>query len=229
MNVILHFFNNLSIKNINELENYSSNMIAIIDYGMGNVGSVTNAVNALGYEVIIPKTKNDFHDASHIILPGVGAFAEGMKNLQKLGFIEILNYEVIQNHKPFLGLCMGMQLLAESGDEGGTTTGLSWIKGCVKKLSVDEKQFKIPHVGWNDIVPRDNSILFKNVTSPIFYFVHSYHFLVEEKSSIAAESEYGKKFVAAIEKNNIFGLQFHTEKSQREGLKVLGNFLLTSN
>jgi len=204
-------------------------MIAVIDYGMGNVGSVTNAVNSLGKEVIITKTKNDLKSASHIILPGVGAFAEGMRNLENLDLIETLNKEVIENHTPFLGLCLGMQLLAESGDEGGPSKGLGWIKGSVKRFQVDEKKYKIPQVGWNDVFPKKNCILFKNVNRPIFYFVHSYHFRMEEKSSIAAESEYGERFVSALEKNNIFGLQFHTEKSQKEGLKVLENFLLFSN
>lgn len=199
-------------------------MIAIIDYGMGNVGSVANAIHSLGKEVIIPKTKNDFEAASHIILPGVGSFAEGMKNLENLGYVDILNNEVIKNHKPFLGLCLGMQLLADFGDEGGPSKGLGWIEGSVKKLET-KKDFKIPHIGWNDIFPRKDSLLFQNVIQPIFYFVHSYHFLTKETSSIAAEFEYGKRFVAAIEKENIFGLQFHTEKSQSEGLKVLENFL----
>ena len=200
-------------------------MIAVIDYGMGNVGSVKNAVNSLGKEVIIPKTKNDLKSASHIILPGVGSFADGMRNLENLDFIETLNKEVIENHTPFLGLCLGMQLLAESGDEGGPSKGLGWLKGSVKRFQVDGKKYKIPHVGWNDVFPKKNSILFKNVNRPIFYFVHSYHFRMEEKSSIAAESEYGERFVSALEKNNIFGLQFHTEKSQKDGLKVLENFL----
>ena len=203
-------------------------MIAVIDYGMGNIGSVQNAINALGHQAIIPKDKKDLKSASHIILPGVGSFADGMKNLRNLDLIETLNKEIIDNHKPFLGLCLGMQLLAKYGDEGGPTSGLGWINGTVKKLQNDGKKYKIPHVGWNDVFPKQNSILFNNIKNPIFYFVHSYHFDVEDKSSISAEAEYGQRFIVGVEKNNIFGLQFHTEKSQREGLKVLENFILFS-
>ena len=200
-------------------------MIAIIDYGMGNIGSVKNAVTCLGYEAIITKDKKDVENATQIILPGVGAFTDGMKNLIEMGFIDILNNEVLAKGKPFLGLCLGMQVLADIGEEGGMTRGLGWIKGKVRKFRVNEKIFKIPHVGWNDVIPKKESILFRNVTQPIFYFVHSYHFEPTDKSVISAEAEYGEKFTAAVEKNNIFGLQFHTEKSQREGLKVLENFL----
>ena len=203
-------------------------MIAVIDYGMGNIGSVQNAINALGHQAIIPKDKKDLKSASHIILPGVGSFADGMKNLRNLDLIETLNKEIIDNHKPFLGLCLGMQLLAKYGDEGGPTSGLGWINGTVKKLQNDGKKYKIPHVGWNDVFPKQNSILFNNIKNPIFYFVHSYHFDVEDKPSISAEAEYGQRFIVGVEKNNIFGLQFHTEKSQREGLKVLENFILFS-
>jgi len=200
-------------------------MIAIIDYGMGNVGSVRNAIEYLGYEVILPKKKGDFDKVTHIILPGVGAFANGMKNLSNLGFIEILKDEVLVNHKPFLGLCLGMQILAEFGEEGGPTNGLGWIKGKVNKLEVDESSYKIPHMGWNDVIPKKNSIIFQGIRRQIFYFVHSYHLVPKDKSVISGETEYGKKFVAAIEKENIFGLQFHTEKSQQEGLNTLANFL----
>jgi len=204
-------------------------MIAIIDYGMGNIGSVKNAVEYLGYDVMVPKEQEDLNSASHIILPGVGAFSDGMKNLTDLGLIEILKKEVLENHKPFLGLCLGMQLLATFGEEGGPSQGLGWIKGEVKRLDLDETKFKIPHMGWNDVFPKKDSILFKGIQRPIFYFVHSYHFITSEKRVISAEVEYGMRLVAAVEHNNIFGLQFHTEKSQQEGLNVLNNFLCYSS
>lgn len=204
-------------------------MISIIDYGMGNIGSVSNAVKLLGYDIVVPKNKNDIKNSTHIILPGVGSFYNGMKNLKKMKLIDILNEEVLDKKKPFLGLCLGMQILADDGEEGGYAAGLGWISGSVKKFQIDETKFKIPHVGWNDIFPRTNSILFQNIQTPIFYFVHSYQFLVRDKTCISAECEYGTKFVAAVEKDNIFGLQFHTEKSQREGLKVLENFLQIKN
>ena len=204
-------------------------MISIIDYGMGNIGSVSNAVKLLGYDIVIPKDKSDIKNSTHIILPGVGSFSDGMKNLQKMKFVDILTEEVLDNKKPFLGLCLGMQILVDDGEEGGHTLGLGWISGTVKKLQIDETKFRIPHVGWNDIFPRTTSILFHNIQTPIFYFVHSYQFLVRDNACISAECEYGTKFVAAVEKDNIFGLQFHTEKSQREGLKVLENFLHVEN
>ena len=199
-------------------------MISIVDYGMGNVGSVKNAVEYLGHDVIIPKTKEDFEKSSHIILPGVGSFADGMKNLSQAGFIEILNEQVLTNQKPFLGLCLGLQILADIGEEGGLTKGLGWIKGKVSRFNI-EKSYKIPHMGWNDVIIKKNSILFNGIENPIFYFVHSYHFTPDDKSVISAEAEYGEKFVAAVEKDNIFGLQFHTEKSQQEGINTLDNFL----
>ena len=199
-------------------------MISIIDYGMGNVGSVKNAVEYLGYDVVIPKTKEDFEKSSHIILPGVGSFADGMKNLSQAGYIEILNEEVLTKKKPFLGLCLGLQILADIGEEGGLTKGLGWIKGKVSRFKI-EKSYKIPHIGWNDVTIKKNSILFNGIEKPIFYFVHSFHFTPDDKSVISAEAEYGEKFVAGVEKNNIFGLQFHTEKSQQEGINTLDNFL----
>jgi len=199
-------------------------MISIIDYGMGNIGSVRNAVEFLGYDVIIPNTREDFEKSSHIIMPGVGSFFDGMLNLKKLGFIEILNEQVISNHKPFLGLCLGMQILAEIGEEGGLTQGLGWIKGKVSKLQLGP-EYKIPHMGWNDLILKNNSKLFSGISRLTYYFVHSYHFEPENENVISAETEYGKKIVAAIEQDNIFGLQFHTEKSQQEGINTLANFL----
>ena len=199
--------------------------VVIIDYGMGNVGSVKNALTFLGQEAIISSQPKDLEEAHRLILPGVGAFADGMKNLAESGFLPSLESEVLTKKKPILGLCLGMQLFAEEGEEGGLNKGLGWIKGRVRKFSVDEIKLKVPHVGWNDIYPREDSLLFCGVKRPIFYFVHSYHLVPEDRGIVAAESEYGERFVAAIEKDNIFGLQFHPEKSQQEGLRVLENFL----
>lgn len=199
--------------------------VVIIDYGMGNVGSVKNALTFLGYEAVVSLNPQDLERASYFILPGVGAFADGMKNLAESGLLPALESEVLTKKKPILGLCLGMQLFASAGEEGGLHKGLGWIKGRVQRFKVDEKLYKVPHVGWNDVHPRDRATLFLGVKRPIFYFVHSYHLTPEDKSIVAAQSEYGEKFVAAIEKDNIFGLQFHPEKSQQEGLKVLENFL----
>ncbi|MBI2577998.1 MAG: imidazole glycerol phosphate synthase subunit HisH [Candidatus Wildermuthbacteria bacterium] len=197
----------------------------VIDYGMGNVASVRNAVYSLGYEVAVSRQKKDIKSASHIILPGVGAFGQGMRNLADFGLVDILTEEVLGRKKPFLGICLGMQLLAQTGQEGGEHKGLGWLRGYVRKFEVDESKIKIPHVGWNDVVIKNPSPLFQNIKKPIFYFVHSYHFVPEDNSIISGQTEYGEIFVAAIEKENIFGLQFHPEKSQKKGLCLLENFL----
>lgn len=199
-------------------------MIVIIDYGMGNVGSVKNALLFLKQEFLISNKKEDIAASSHLILPGVGAFAEGMEALEKFGLVEILGKQVLEQKKPFLGICLGMELLAATGTEGGLHEGLGWVKGQVRRFQIDEKTYPVPHIGWNDVtVPRD-SVLFQDTEPNIFYFVHSYHFVAEEDARLAM-GEYGEPFAAAIEKNNIFGVQFHPEKSQKSGLKVLENFL----
>ncbi|MBI2644470.1 MAG: imidazole glycerol phosphate synthase subunit HisH [Candidatus Wildermuthbacteria bacterium] len=199
--------------------------VVVIDYGMGNVASVKNAVDALGYDAVISRKKEDIENASHIILPGVGAFGNGIHNLIDFGLADLLGKEILQKGKPFLGLCLGLQLLADTGQEGGAYKGLGWIRGYVRRFQVNESKVKVPHVGWDDIIIKRQSVLFQNIRKPIFYFVHSYHLIPEDESIVIAKTEYGETFVAAIEKENIFGLQFHPEKSQREGLRLLKNFL----
>lgn len=201
-------------------------MTIIIDYGMGNLFSVANALKYLGAEIKVSNRKDDLRNADRIILPGVGAFPDGMKNLKNLGIIESLEEEVFKNKKPFLGICLGMQLLAAEGEENGLTKGLGWIAGRVKRFQVDEKQFRVPHVGWNDVFPQKPSLLFAGLEKPIFYFVHSYHLVPEDPSVITATCDYGENFAAAIQKDNLFGVQFHPEKSQKDGLKLLKNFLV---
>ncbi|MBI1888690.1 MAG: imidazole glycerol phosphate synthase subunit HisH [Candidatus Spechtbacteria bacterium] len=200
-------------------------MIAIIDYNMGNVGSVRNAVLALGAEVALSSKREEIEKATHIILPGVGTFGDGMARLTDSGVIPILETEVLEKKKPFLGICLGMQVMAEFGEEGGRHKGLGWIKGQVRRLEIDEKELCLPHIGWNDVVKKTPSSLFENVISCVFYFIHSYVLVPEEKSNIIASCAYGEKFTAAVEKDNIFGVQFHPEKSQKSGLTLLRNFL----
>lgn len=200
-------------------------MIVIIDYNMGNTGSVQNAVSSLGYDVIISSKKEYIESSSHLILPGVGTFYNGMKNLNKFGLTEILRREVLKKNKPLLGICLGMQIMAEEGEEGGLCQGLGLIKGRVRKLLINESRLKLPHIGWNNVELREKTRLFHGIKQPIFYFVHSFCLVPEDDSLISARAEYGELFAVAIEKNNIFGCQFHPEKSQREGLKVLENFL----
>lgn len=199
-------------------------MILIVDYGMGNVGSVKNAVTVLGFDAVISRATEDIKKASHIILPGVGAFKEGMENLETFGLVEILADAVLKDKKPFLGICLGMEMLAEYGEEAGSHRGLGWIKGRAKRLNVGQTG-RLPHVGWNDVILESDSTLFRGIKRPIFYFLHSYHLVAEDRSIVTAYSEYGERFVAAVQKGNILGVQFHPEKSQRNGLKVLENFL----
>ena len=200
-------------------------MVVIIDYGMGNVGSVRNALEVLGYDVVISSSEENISRADHLILPGVGAFGDGMKNLQKANLVEILTKEVLVNKKPILGICLGMQMMATSGEEGGVYSGLGWISGVTRKFELDESTFKVPHVGWNDVKNLRQSTLLQNIQNPIFYFVHSYHLVPEDKNVAIGVTDYGEEFVSVVEKGNIFGVQFHPEKSQKAGLDLLNNFL----
>lgn len=201
------------------------NTIVVIDYGMGNVGSVKNALDFLGAASMLSRKAEDLEKASHIILPGVGAFGDGMNNLRKFGLIPVLQEEVLKRKKPLLGICLGLQLLAERGEEGGVREGLGFIKGTVRRFRVDSTKFRIPHIGWNDVSPIGDPLLFKGISSTIFYFVHSFFLEPTDKDMIAATCFYGEEFTAAIRKENIFGTQFHPEKSQKSGLALLKNFI----
>lgn len=200
-------------------------MIAIIDYGMGNLFSVENAVKTMGFKVVVSNKADDIAAADKIILPGVGAFPDGMKNLKDLGIDKVLSEEILKKKKPLLGICLGMQLLASLGEEHEIVRGLGFIEGTVKKFNIINKKFRIPHIGWNDVSFKKESPLFKNIKTPIFYFDHSYCFVPKDDSVIIATCDHGEVFAAAIQKENIFGVQFHPEKSQREGLNLLNSFL----
>jgi len=200
-------------------------MITIIDYGMGNLFSVGNALKTLGAEVVISSKAEDIRAADKIVLPGVGAFPDGMKNLKDLGIDKTLAEEVLVKKKPLLGICLGMQLLATVGEEHESTDGLGFIEGTVRKFKISGKKFRIPHIGWNDVVPKGDDPLFKKIRTPIFYFDHSYHFVPKDGSTVIATCDHGEVFAAAVRKENIFGVQFHPEKSQREGLDLLNSFL----
>lgn len=199
-------------------------MIAIVDYGMGNVGSVQNALRLFGAESVVTADPKVFEKASHIIFPGVGAFKGGMRGLKESGAMESLSREVIEKKKPFLGICLGMQLLADVGEEGGETRGLGWITGRTRRLRVDEATYRLPHIGWND-VEFSSSPIFQNVASHDFYFVHSYCLEPADRKLTIGTCEYGEVFAAAVQSGNIFGVQFHPEKSQKGGLQVLKNFI----
>jgi glutamine amidotransferase len=198
--------------------------IMIVDYGMGNLESVGNALSFLGYSPFISSDPDNIAAADGYILPGVGAFAIAMKNLEERGLIDALQEGVIARGKPILGICLGMQLIAESSSEMGLHAGLGWMKAKVVQIDGGAK-LKVPHVGWNDIQILKHDLLFKNLPGHAhFYFDHSYHFICDD-NDVAARCDYGIPLVAAIQRGNIFATQFHPEKSQTAGLKLLRNFL----
>lgn len=200
-------------------------MIVIIDYGISNLKSVKNILEAMGAKVIVSNKKEDIERADKIILPGVGSFDEGIKNLRELGLIEVLKKEVLEKKKPFLGICLGMQLLATKGYEGGENLGLNFIEGEVKRLELSE-EFKIPHMGWDDVIIKKESKLINGIgKDKNFYFVHSYYFIPKSEEVVVATCDYGGEFVCAIQKGNIFATQFHPEKSQRNGMLFIENFI----
>ncbi len=193
---------------------------------MGNLDSVAKAVAYAGGIPIITDREEDIAVATHIILPGVGAFKDGIMNLRKNGLNEILKREVLENKIPLLGICLGMQLLAAEGNEGGKINGLNFIDGEVVRLAPADPSQRIPHIGWNEVHFIADSPLFYEMSSgKDFYFVHSYHFLCKDKNNIISETSYCGKFASAIQKDNIFGVQFHPEKSQKLGIALLKNFL----
>lgn len=201
-------------------------MIAIVDYGMGNLHSVRHAIEAAGGDACVTKHAEDLRTAERIVLPGVGAFRECVENLRASGMVEALEKEVLQRGKPMLGVCVGLQVMARAGEEDGVHPGLGWLNGVVRRLDVDTTSLKVPHTGWNDVVPLRDSVMFKGFRGPAaFYFTHSYHFVPDDDQVIAAEADYGTKVTAAVQFTNVFATQFHPEKSQVNGLRLLENFL----
>jgi glutamine amidotransferase len=200
-------------------------MIALVDYGAGNLQSVLNACEVLGADAKRTDKAEDIRNAKGIILPGVGAFEDGMNNLRSKGLIDVLHEQVRDGGKPFLGVCIGLQFLAEKSFENGEHEGLGWIKGSVELMEPQGTEFKIPHMGWNSTKVDHSSPLFEGLQEePVFYFVHSYHIVPDASDEVIASSEHGMTVNAAVQKGNIFGVQFHPEKSQAAGLVVLKNF-----
>lgn len=201
-------------------------MLCVIDYGMGNLNSVAKALWKLQLPYFVSPRPEDTAKATHLILPGVGFFAEGMKNLQKRGWITILQQELLTNHKPLLGICLGMQLLFDSSEEGGEKVpGLGFIKGKIIRFRCKDPHYKIPHVGWNDVFGGKDASLLKGIEDYTdFYFVHSYH-AVPEENIVCAYTNYEYDFVSLVQKHNICGAQFHPEKSQKKGFQLLENFV----
>ena len=201
-------------------------MIAVIDYHNGNPGSILNMLKKIRQEAVLTSEAGVIARASKIILPGVGSFDAGMKNLESLGLVDILNECVVKNRIPFLGICLGMQLLSRSSEEG-TVAGLGWIDARVVKFHFNQEQLrsKIPHIGWNDIDIKKKDGIFSGFSDESrFYFVHSYHLETEDNSIVAATTDYEYSFVSAIRKDNIHAVQFHPEKSHKFGLQLFQNF-----
>lgn len=203
-----------------------SNKIAIIDYGMGNLNSIAKKLKRLGAECFITHNPEDIRLSKKIILPGVGHFGKAMAKLKDLGLIELLEEQVKVKKKPILGICLGMQLMAKRSDEGNND-GLGWFDAEVIKIKVENKlKYKVPHTGWNQIVISKPSKLMGNIPEfSEFYFVHSYHFKANDISDVLNETQYESKIVSGIEKENIFGVQYHPEKSYDIGELVLKNFI----
>lgn len=200
--------------------------VVIVDYGMGNIDSVVRAAKECNVDVTVTDKPVDFEEAANIILPGVGAFGEGMHNIRERGIDEILEKYVLEKGIPFLGICLGMQILAEKSFEEGEHEGLGWVKGEVRRLVPDKPHIRIPHMGWNEVNINWPSALFQGIPSgEDFYFVHGYHLVCKDKDMVLATTPYCGGFVSAVCRENIFGVQFHPEKSQQFGIKLLSNFL----
>lgn len=198
-------------------------MIAIIDYDAGNLKSVQKAFEYLGENVIITRDRKELLNAQKVILPGVGAFKDAMDNLKKYELDYVIR-EIVKNKVPFLGICLGLQLLFESSEESPGVEGLNILKGKIVKIPKNG-DMKIPHMGWNSLDLRNNGRLFEGIENGSYvYFVHSYYLQAEEPSIVKATTEYGTCIHASVEQDNVFACQFHPEKSSSVGLKILGNF-----
>lgn len=203
-----------------------SGPIVVIDYGLGNLRSVRGAVSKLGFEAVVSADPADLERASKLILPGVGAFGDGMRNLARRGLVPILNRLVTAEHKPILGICLGAELMARDSVEFGHHEGLGWIDARVTRIAPREPELRVPHVGWNAVHQLRDDSMFENVPEgALFYFVHSYQIECDDATVLRGTAEYGGPLTAAFRRASIWGTQFHPEKSQRHGLTLLGNFL----
>ena len=201
-------------------------MIAIVDYGMGNLASIKNMLKKLGVPSEITSSPSVLEKAEKIILPGVGAFDNAMINIRNFGLIDILTNKALKEKVPILGICLGMQVLMSSSEEG-QESGLGWIEGKSLRFRFSDSnpQLKVPHMGWNRVYPKDTTSLYKNIVDPRFYFVHSFYVKCQRPEDSLAKTSYGFDFDSSIHKENIYGTQFHPEKSHKFGMQLLKNFV----
>jgi imidazole glycerol-phosphate synthase subunit HisH len=202
-------------------------MIVVVDYGMGNLGSIGNMLKKIGAEAVISADLGVISNAQKLILPGVGAFDNGMRNLNNRGLREVLDRKVTMDKVPILGICLGMQLLSKSSEEG-QLPGLGWIDAQTIrfKFAPSHPDLKIPHMGWNTIDIAKTCVLFEDMfEEPRFYFVHSYHLVTAGEDDVAAWTTHGYRFASAVVRDNIMGVQFHPEKSHKYGIKLFNNFI----
>ncbi|MBQ8198648.1 MAG: imidazole glycerol phosphate synthase subunit HisH [Lachnospiraceae bacterium] len=199
-------------------------MIAIIDYDAGNIKSVEKAITALGEKAVLTRDPEQILNAEKVILPGVGAFGDAMEKLHKYGLVDVIR-QVVEKKTPFLGICLGLQLLFERSDESAGVDGLGILKGEILRIP-DNKDLKIPHIGWNSLKFPKEGKLFKGLNEDSYvYFVHSYYLKAEDENIVTATTDYSTLIHASVEKDNVFACQFHPEKSSDVGLAILNNFL----
>lgn len=200
-------------------------MVFIIDYGMGNLRSVQKALERMGVKCVISSNPEEILRADKLILPGVGHFKKGMENLKNMNLLDSLNKAVLDSRISILGICLGMQLMTKFSEEGNCA-GLDWINAKTSKFDFHNNKFKIPHMGWNNLFIKNNTTLLRNINeNDFFYFVHSYNISCENENEVLAKTNYGYDFVSVFQKDNIFGCQFHPEKSHEAGLRILKNFI----
>jgi glutamine amidotransferase len=200
-------------------------MITIIDYGLGNLGSISNMFKRIDVKCEITADPDVIDKAEKILLPGVGAFDAAMNRINERGLVEVLNKKALVDRVPFLGICLGMQLLTDKSEEG-ELQGLGYIKGVTRKFKFQDKVLKVPHMGWNIVNWKNSSLINLDMEQDEqrFYFVHSFYVKCENNDNVIGETEYGFKFDSVIQSDNVFGAQFHPEKSHRFGLKFFSNF-----
>lgn len=201
-------------------------MVAILDYGVGNIASILNMFSKIGAEAVITSDTQVLRSADKLLLPGVGHFDYCMQQLKKAPFFDALQQRVLEDKVPMLGVCVGCQMLMENSEEG-KEQGLGWLKGKVIKFDRSKmtEELKVPHMGWSDVHPVRDTALFKGIEEPRFYFVHSYHVQCNEPTDVQTTAHYGYTFTASVERGNILAVQFHPEKSHRFGMRLFENFV----